>query len=79
MNSKILKSISIQVYKYFPELEGASPKVQPQTLSKSLAEPRNFLIVYRRTIKTDQGKSLQRIVRVVATSQGKILKMTTSR
>ena len=79
MNPKILKNISMQVYRHFPELEGANPKVQPQTMSKSLIEQKNYLIIYRGTIKTSEGKSMQRIVRVVATAQGKILKMTTSR
>lgn len=79
MNPQILKGISVQVYKQFPELEGTKPKVQLQTSSKSSTDQKNYLIIYRGTVKMFDGRSLQRIVRIVATAQGKILKMTTSR
>ncbi len=79
MNPQILKGISVQVYKQFPELEGTKPKVQLQTSSKSSTDQKNYLLIYRGTVKTFDGRSLQRIVRIVATAQGKILKMTTSR
>lgn len=79
MNADILKSISTQVFRRFPELEGTKPKVQPQSTPKSLSEQMNYLIIYKGVVKTTEGKSVQRIVRIVATSKGKILKMTTSR
>lgn len=79
MNTNILKRISTQVYKQFPELEGIRPKVQSQSMPKAMGEQMNYLIIYKGIVKTTAGKSVQRIVRVVVTSQGKILKMTTSR
>lgn len=79
MNAKLLKSISSQVYKRFPELAGVNPKVQPQSTPKSLTAQTNYLITYSGMVKVADGKSFLRIVRVVASAQGKILKMTTSR
>ena len=81
MDAKLLKSISAQVYRRFPELQGSSPKVQPQAAlqAKSAAASSTFLITYHGSAAAPNGKSISRIVRVVANAQGKILKITTSR
>jgi hypothetical protein len=81
MDAKTLKSISSQVYRRFPEVEGSQPKVQTQAVpqAKSAHVTTTYLIIYRGSAKTQDGKLISRTVRVVANTQGKILKITTSR
>ena len=81
MDAKLLKSISTQVYRRFPEVEGSQPKVQTQAApqAKSASASPNYLIIYQGSAAGPNGKSISRIVRVVANAQGKILKITTSR
>jgi hypothetical protein len=69
---KIIDKINQQVYRKFPAVQGISPKVQ--------AAPEDRIqLVYQGKAKTADGKSLPIIVRVVADSVGKILKLSTSR
>jgi hypothetical protein len=81
MDEKLLRSITSQIYRRFPEVEGASPRVslQPSIQAKSGSSGISYLITYRRQVKSSSGKSISRIVRVTADSYGKILKVTTSR
>jgi hypothetical protein len=81
MDAKLLKSISSQVYRHFPEVKGSHPKIQLQSSpqAKSAMASSTYLITYRGSATAPNGKSIPRIVRVVANDQGKILKMTTSR
>lgn len=81
MDAKLLNSISSQVYRRFPEVKGSNPKVQLQASpqAKSSKVSSTYLITYRGSATAPNGKSIPRIVRVVANEQGKILKMTTSR
>ena len=81
MDTKLLNSISSQVYRRFPEVQGCHPKVQVQAASQAKSNPAlpTYLITYRGSGMALNGKSIPRIVRVVANDQGKILKITTSR
>jgi hypothetical protein len=81
MDTKLLKSISSQVYQRFPELKDCQPKVQPQSVpqAKSTSAVPTYLIIYRGSASAPDGRSISRIVRVVANTNGKILKITTSR
>jgi hypothetical protein len=72
MDHQIINSISQQVYQRFPEVKGSSPKVESQ-------ESGRVLLVYSGSATAANGHSIQRIVRVVAAENGKIIKMTTSR
>jgi len=81
MDEKLLKSISYQIYRRFPEVEGASPKVSLHSShhAKSGSSGISYLITYRGIVRSSNGKSISRIVRVIADSYGKIIKVTTSR
>jgi hypothetical protein len=81
MDTRTLKSISSQVYLRFPEVQGSQPKVQTQAVPQTKPAPvsTTYLIIYRGSAKTQDGKLISRTVRVVANAQGKILKITTSR
>lgn len=71
MDAQTLEKISEQVYKRFPEVAGKKPSIQTQG--------ENILLVFKGSATTADGKRIDRAVRVVATEQGKIVKMTTSR
>lgn len=72
MEAKLLKSISEQIYKRFPEVKGSQPKVHPHQGDQIL------LIFQGKGIAAD-GRTIVRTVRVVASQSGKIIKTTTSR
>ena len=72
MDSKIVEKISEQVYRKFPEVAGAHPSVQAQSED-------TYLLVFKGSAKTADGMKIERTIRVVAASNGKVIKMTTSR
>ena len=81
MDSKLIKAISNQVFKRFPELKGSRPQVRTQKYpqAKSASASPTYLLIYTGSAKAANGKSIPRSVRVTANAQGKILKITTSR
>lgn len=74
MEAKYVKSISTQVYRKFPEMKGVKPKVRAQTAGGS-----KYLLTFQTIVVLAMGKSMTRWVRVVASDQGEILKITTSK
>jgi hypothetical protein len=87
IDPKILKQITGDIYRRFPEMAGVRPKVQLQknAYSKSKLSSsrklgnRSFLITFRGRANLTEGNCLPRLVRVVVNPQGKITKITTSR
>ncbi len=72
MDSKLVEKISGQIYRQFPEVSGAHPSVQAQGED-------TFLLVFKGSGTTADGKRIPRTVRVVASGSGKVIKVTTSR
>jgi len=72
MEEKALSQVCQSVYRKFPELKGVKPLVKSQ-------ESGNSLLVFKGSVKTEDGKNLARIVRVTASESGKIIKLSTSR
>ena len=72
MEEKALSQVCQSVYRKFPELKGVKPSVKSQ-------EGGNSALVFKGSVKTEDGKNLARIVRVTASDSGKILKLSTSR
>lgn len=79
MDEKYLKSISNTVSRKFPEVAGVKPQIRRQSNPGSKSTPATYLITYRGTGQTADGRSIARIVRVTASENGKIIKMSTSR
>ena len=76
MDAKILSKLNKQVVRSFPELANVKPKVSAQSKS---ADAGTYLVTYKGKANLPGGRSIERIVRVVADGRGHILKMTTSR
>lgn len=76
MNSAAKSKVNRHVAKKFPELKGARPSVKRQGGKKSSP---NFLLVYKGTAELPGGRTMNRVVRVVADEAGKIIRLSTSR
>lgn len=72
MEQRVITAISNKIYQRFPEIKGARPSVQEQTTG-------HFLLIYKGAAQTADGRSIDRTVRVVASAEGKLIKVTTSR
>jgi hypothetical protein len=80
MDASLIKTISQDVYRRFPEFAGIQPKVRVQpTQSKGSGSPQTYLLTYNSRVSLPDHKTLPRWVRVVSNEQGRILKVTTSR
>jgi hypothetical protein len=81
MNRELLQAINQEVYRRFPEVKDKRPKIQRQDISasRSIAKNPTYLLIYQGQVTTANQKILPRVVRVVASEQGKILKISTSR
>lgn len=71
-NQPSIDGICEQVYRRFPEVAGVKPRIKNQPGDQ-------LLLTFQGSAKTVDGRSIQRIVRVVVNASGKIIKMTTSR
>ena len=79
MNHKEISKISKSVYKQFPELTGSKPKVKQRPQSKSIDSIPTYVLTYHSVSRDETGRKFPRQVRVVAHSNGKIRRMSTSR
>jgi len=72
MSDQMVSSISRQIVKKFPQMQGVKPKV-------SAYGDTGNLLIYTTTQSTASGKKIDLTVRVVVDNGGKIKKITTSR
>jgi len=80
MDPKTLQAVTSKVARRFPEVAGIKPQIKRQPVPKELAgTPPNYLLLYKMQANGPTGKNISRIVRVIVSPQGKVLKMTTSR
>lgn len=70
MTKTALAKVNRTVYRRFPEMRGVRPKMRKR-------QP--FIrLIYTAKAETADGREMTRTVRVIATAQGKIFKITTS-
>ncbi len=81
LNSSQIDSISRQIYRQFPEVRNAPPTVQNQAGAKSasIGGTDQYVLTFRGSGQGPGGRTINRIVRVVADDGGKVLKVSTSR
>jgi len=72
MDRQIIAAVSREIYHSFPEVKGSQPEIRPQ------GQTRHLLIFHGKGV-TEDGRAINRTVRVVVDVNGKILKTTTSR
>lgn len=76
-NSQI-DSIAKQVYRQFPEVKGAAPAIASMS-AKTPGAAERFVLTFKGKGTSPGGRTIPRIVRVVADPRGAVLKMSTSR
>ncbi len=76
MEKTLVEKISKQVYRRFPEVNGAKPSIKQ---SKSAPSGENYVLTYKGSAAGPGGRSIPRNVRVVADAKGKIIRMSTSK
>jgi hypothetical protein len=72
MEDKSVQQVCNNVYRQFPEMRGAHPSISSLPGDK-------FQLIFHGKVETPDGKKINRTVRVTASENGKVLKMTTSR
>lgn len=77
MDPKSVSKLSNQIAKKFPELAGARPSIRRDPAAKKGEE--RFLLTYKGKAVLPGGRTMKRIVRVVADPRGRILKLSTSK
>jgi hypothetical protein len=78
---ELLKTVNKEIYRRFPAVRDKKPKVKLQQPSnaRSIRKEPTYLLTYHSKVKLSDNKSLPYWVRVVTNSNGKILKISTSR
>ncbi len=71
MDQSLISAICKQVYAQYPEVDGSRPSIQPYG--------QGHLLIFKGKVKTADGKTMPRIVRVTVGENGKIGKISTSR
>lgn len=66
------EKINRKVYQQFPEMEGKKPSLSSRPGGETL-------YTYKGSVKLPNGKTMSRVVRVVVSENGRILKLTSSR
>ncbi len=72
MDASAKNRVCSSVYSQFPEVRGSNPTISTLPGDK-------FQLIFHGKVKTADGKTMERTVRVSAAADGRILKMTTSR
>lgn len=76
MKRETVTRITRQVVRTFPEMEGVTPTVRAQ---ESNRDADVFLLTFKGRAALPGGKTISRIVRVVADDNGRIIRISTSR
>lgn len=81
MDQKILDRVNHEIYKKFPDLEGAKPRITKSSVPKSRSDRDSvrYTLTYRRSVKISQTKTIPLVVRVVCSEDGKIQKLSSSK
>lgn len=76
MDREIVDRITRKVARQFPEMRDQRPTVRQ---SGSGNGEGRFELVYKARAELPGGRSLQRVVRVIASGDGKVIRMSTSK
>tara|TARA_B100000945_G_scaffold321387_1_gene335636 strand:+ start:4909 stop:5169 length:261 start_codon:yes stop_codon:yes gene_type:complete len=84
LKSNKIRSISKKVYKKFPDLKNVTPTILEQSLpnvgnSKDTNPTSHYQITYKTIAQLPDGNTMNKIVKVLANSNGKIIKMSLSK
>jgi hypothetical protein len=76
MEQSSINKVSRKVVKQFPEMKGSKPSIRRRSGSGSKLQ---FELTYKGKVEVPGGRTLRRVVRVVADEKGKVIRMSTSK
>lgn len=76
MEDRAIKKVTRKVTKQFPEMKGAKPTVRRRSSSGNKIQ---FELTYKGKVEVPGGRTLRRVVRVVADESGSVIRMSTSK
>lgn len=76
MNASAIGRVTQKVIRQFPELNGIDPQIKMQ---KTPDSEQHFLLTYRGSAELPGGRTMRRIVRVVADAAGRVIRISTTR
>jgi hypothetical protein len=76
MDKSTLAKLTQQVIRKFPEMEGVRPSMK-RTCDSNNGE--KYELTYKGSASLPGGKTMRRVVRVIADEKGRILRMSTSK
>ena len=81
LSPEIIKSVTNQIHKKYPEVAGVAPKVRRQPLPKEneAASQKLYLFTFNVSAHAANNVTIPRSIRVTVNDKGKIIKVTTSR
>jgi hypothetical protein len=79
LSSAVVKKISNQVTRQYPEIRGVSPSITEQSKTGSKSRGSVYLLKYETVVSASDGKKIKRWVRVTVNEEGKILRQSSSR
>jgi hypothetical protein len=71
VKKEALDKVTKAVVRQFPEMDGVRPAIKEQR--------DEYLVTFKGAAELPGGKTIKRIVRVVANEKGEVLRMSTSR
>ena len=74
MKKEAVEKITRTVVRQFPEMDGVRPAVKSEESGND-----RYLMTYKGAFDLPDGNTMKRIVRVVASDQGEVIRMSTSR
>lgn len=76
MEDRAIKKVTRKVTKQFPEMKGSNPTVRRRSGSGKFEQ---FELTYKGKVDVPGGRTLRRVVRVVADEHGSVIRMSTSK
>ena len=74
MKKEAVEKITRTVVRQFPEMDGVRPSVKSDESGND-----RYLMTYKGAFDLPDGNTMKRIVRVVASEKGDVIRMSTSR
>jgi hypothetical protein len=76
MDRSSISKLTRSVIRKYPEMESVKPSIKEQ---KKPGGGTQFLLTYKGKVKLPGGRTMSRIVRVVADPNGRLVRMSTSK
>ena len=77
MDHLALKKVTRKVGRQFPELKDAQPTIKRQVIEGNGKD--RYVLTFKGNVELPGGRTIKRIVRVIADSSGNVIRMSTSK